>query len=386
VNARTEDGWTPLRGAGTRSLRLHGETHGSVRRLLPQRGGWEQGEEGRARGRCHPAPWGLSSAPMKATTTATTAHHPLVIALLLSFTAFAAAGASAAPRGAAGRSPAALAPADTPSLASRWWEARRPCPAGSALRRDAPAKGAPDQCPQPFCEVWCARPDGQRHGPVTGWYRDSGGRKHHEGTFRDGEKDGRWVAWYLDGGPADDGAWTMGLQDSLWQQWWEGGERYRTMEFRRGEVLALTPYRDGKALPTEHAAVEGKGLAEPHPLVAPEVGAPAAQPPRERTSRDYLEALLAEFPEAYRELSEVTYEYVEEGPFIIAAVRVLAPAAAMARVSEEERKARACRVKQRLGFDCACEAVEVGPATDYAWHSWSDKRVVPVTLRFLLAC
>jgi len=305
---------------------------------------------------------------------------------LVALAALALAPACAPPARSDAASPD-VSPADVPSLSSRWWEEPDACPSGTALRRDAPAPGPPDACGAPFCEVWCARADGVRHGPVTGWYGGRG-EKHHEGMFRDGEKHGRWIVWYLGGGPADDGAWVAGREDGLWTQWWEGGALYRTVEFRDGAVVALTPYRDGQPLPTERATVEGQGLVEPLSTTdTPARDAPPAER-REPTSLDYLEAVLAELPEAYRELSEVTYEYVDvpQGHFAIGAVRVLAPAAAMAGVTAEEREARACRVKQRLGLDCACEQVVIGPAEDYAWHSWPDKRVVPVTVRFLLGC
>lgn len=42
--------------------------------------------------------------------------------------------------------------------------------------------------------------------------------------------------------------------------------------------------------------------------------------------------------------------------------------------------------KHALGLDCACEAVEREPASDYGWHSWPDKRVAPLTLKFHIAC
>ena len=55
-------------------------------------------------------------------------------------------------------------------------------------------------------------------------------------------------------------------------------------------------------------------------------------------------------------------------------------------LSSAELATRACAIKESLGLDCACEEVKLAPAKDYAWHSWPDKRVVPVTIRFMIGC
>lgn len=101
---------------------------------------------------------------------------------------------------------------------------------------------------------------------------------------------------------------------------------------------------------------------------------------------DYLAAVRAVFPDAYAELATVRYEHMGEDQFVIDSVTVLIPEAKVRLFSEAELAARACRAKQQLGLDCACETVELGEAKDYAWHSWPDKRVVPLTLHFYVAC
>ena len=279
----------------------------------------------------------------------------------------------------------------SPRAESRWWQESPPCPEGALLAHSAADIGHPDQCDQPICEVFCARSDGTRHGPTSGWYVGTG-MKHHEGLFWDGAKAGRWLVWYVGGGKSDDGSYRAGDKDGVWKQWWEGGEPYRVAEFVAGKVVTITSFRDGKPLPTEHVEIEGQGLAPPAAtageertgeaesrLVAVEESAHA--PGQGRA----LAAVRGAFPEAYEELATVTY--VRFGPgFAIEAVMVLVPEVAIKTLSTAELAARACAIKKSLGLDCACEEIDLAPAKDYAWHSWPDKRVVPVTVRFAIGC
>jgi len=267
-----------------------------------------------------------------------------------------------------------------PDLASRWWESAGACEEGTLLGRTGADPQRPDDCAEPICEVWCERVDGTRHGRVTGWYVRTG-KKHHEGSYRAGKKHGPWVVWYLGGEMSDHGAYADGEKQGFWTQWWEGGALYREVEFARGKVVAITPYEDGKPMPAEHVEVEGAGLAKPAPAEEPEP--PADEPP---SHADYLGAVRAAFPEAYAELAKVTYESMGEDSFGIDAVTVLIPEVHVQGLSKAELAERACKAKKLVGLDCACETVELAPAQDYAWHSWPDKRVVPLTLKFFVAC
>ncbi len=278
-----------------------------------------------------------------------------------------------------------------PSVESRWWQQSPPCPEGAALAHSADDLTHPDRCDQPICEVFCHRQDGSRHGPSTGWYANTA-MKHHEGLHWAGAKQGRWLVWYLSGDRSDDGSYRDGDKDGVWKQWWEGGEPYRVVEFVAGKVVTVTQFRDGKPLPTEHVEIEGRGLAGPAPppgerrTGAAESGSAVVEESAYSPGQGRaLAAVRESFPEAYPELATVTY--IRFGPgFAIDAVMVLVPEVAVKQLSTAALATRACAIKKSLGLDCACEEVELAPAKDYAWHSWPDKRVVPVTVRFAIGC
>ncbi len=141
----------------------------------------------------------------------------------------------------------------------------------------------------------------------------------------------------------------------------------------------------------DSSAVSARAAAEPPRQPAAEAPAETLTsdlPPCDQgpSHADYLAAVRSVFPDAYAELATVRYEHLGEDNFVIDSVTVLIPEAKVRLIPETELAARACRAKQELGLDCACETVELGDAKDYAWHSWPDKRVVPLTLHFYVAC
>jgi len=106
----------------------------------------------------------------------------------------------------------------------------------------------------------------------------------------------------------------------------------------------------------------------------------------EKTKAELLAATVAAFPGAYEELATVSFESGDDGRFTPSSVTVLIPEAIVRELSATELKAQACVVRQALGWGCDCERVTLGTPSDYAWHSWPDKRVVPLTLHFGLGC
>lgn len=98
-----------------------------------------------------------------------------------------------------------------------------------------------------------------------------------------------------------------------------------------------------------------------------------------------MDAVLAAFPEGYADLASVSFEYTN-GRFGAQSVTILVPEVKVGSLGEAELARRACEAKKALGWGCACEQVEVGAATDYAWSAWPGKRVAPLTLHFFLAC
>jgi len=98
--------------------------------------------------------------------------------------------------------------------------------------------------------------------------------------------------------------------------------------------------------------------------------------------QDIMAAVRHVFPDGYKEFATITYETVGT-TFYPASVTFLLPEKSFdASVSSEKRKNQACKIKQKLDMECACETLEVGPAKDYVWAEWEDKRVVPVTITF----
>ena len=99
------------------------------------------------------------------------------------------------------------------------------CPEGASLR------GAP---PPDSNEVWCARPDGTRHGQHIHW--QSNGRKAFERRYKDGTLHGYWAEWQISGKP-----WTIG-------QYKEGQRHGRWMRWNRDGTVRVTEYDDGTRL------------------------------------------------------------------------------------------------------------------------------------------
>ena len=83
---------------------------------------------------------------------------------------------------------------------SQWWKEPNPCPSGTTLA------GAPG----PSAEIACKKPNGTFHGPYTKlWFN---GSVAYEGAFDDGERDGAWQLFYVDGKPLEDSHWKHGLR------------------------------------------------------------------------------------------------------------------------------------------------------------------------------
>jgi formylglycine-generating enzyme required for sulfatase activity len=63
-----------------------------------------------------------------------------------------------------------------------------PCPANASLVGAGPPAGT---------AIWCARPDGVRHGTFRSWY--ASGSPRMKGQYIDGMRDGDWTVWNIDG-------------------------------------------------------------------------------------------------------------------------------------------------------------------------------------------
>lgn len=89
-----------------------------------------------------------------------------------------------------------------------WWSEAAPCPDGAVLRGAPPPDGR---------DVWCALPDGTRHGPHTAWWPN--GRQHFQRNYAHGRLDGPWQKWRPDGRRWAAGAYREGVRTGRWVEW-----------------------------------------------------------------------------------------------------------------------------------------------------------------------
>jgi hypothetical protein len=176
---------------------------------------------------------------------------------------------------------------------------------------------------------------------------------------------------------------------------WDEGGRLRTQSFIEGDTpiyrRSFSYDEDGRPIREEQESfvpAMGEGSVVRYEYERydelPRKAATAAS--AERSKAELLAATVAAFRGAYVELATVSFESFGEGGFAPASVTVYVPEAIVVRWSEAELKEQACKAKQALRWDCACESVTLGEPQDFAWHSWEDKRVVALTLRFGLGC
>ena len=105
----------------------------------------------------------------------------------------------------------------------------------------------------------------------------------------------------------------------------------------------------------------------------------------EHSHAEVLQAVLEAFPEAYPDLARITYEG-DEQDFFPASIRVFIPEAKLKSLSAEALNVRTCQVKKALRYSCDCESTSQEPAINHAWHSWPDKRVVPLSVILNIGC
>jgi hypothetical protein len=104
---------------------------------------------------------------------------------------------------------------ERPSLrfSSDWWRTEdAQCPGGTVYGGAAPPDGR---------EVWCALPDGTRHGPNTMWWpngRTSIVRSYDRGTLH-----GSMRKWRPDGRRWETGGYEHGVRVGRWVHWGDDG-------------------------------------------------------------------------------------------------------------------------------------------------------------------
>jgi len=87
--------------------------------------------------------------------------------------------------------------------------------------------------------------DGEQDGKWVEWYEN--GQKEEEGTYKDGEQDGKWVEWYENGQKEEEGTYKDGEQDGKWVEWYENGQKEEEGTYKDGEQDGLWTYyrKDG---------------------------------------------------------------------------------------------------------------------------------------------
>jgi antitoxin component YwqK of YwqJK toxin-antitoxin module len=99
------------------------------------------------------------------------------------------------------------------------------CPPGTALAGAAPPAGA---------EVFCARPDGVRHGPAVAFYRD--GRPLSSGQYQAGEPEGAWTWWRESGTRRADGTYRGGRLEGAYHLYHDDGKLYLESHYAGGHL------------------------------------------------------------------------------------------------------------------------------------------------------
>ena len=65
------------------------------------------------------------------------------------------------------------------------------------------------------------------------------GQKEHEGTYKDGKKDGKWTYWHKNGKKKFEGTYKNGKKDGFWIYWYRNGQKKHERTYKNGK-------KDGK--------------------------------------------------------------------------------------------------------------------------------------------
>jgi len=75
--------------------------------------------------------------------------------------------------------------------------------------------------------------DGELDGKATGWYEN--GQKREEGTLKDGELDGKFTQWHENGQKMKEGSYKDGKEDGKVTEWYENGQKYSEFNYKDGK-------------------------------------------------------------------------------------------------------------------------------------------------------
>ena len=75
--------------------------------------------------------------------------------------------------------------------------------------------------------------NGKKHGPASDFHEDSK-QLADQGTMDEGEWNGPWKQWYVDGKLRMEGVYVQGKRDGLWTEYHPKGHKWREGKFRLG--------------------------------------------------------------------------------------------------------------------------------------------------------
>ena len=98
-------------------------------------------------------------------------------------------------------------------------------------------------------------------GPVFSLHKD--GRKHWEGTLKDGKRDGKWTTWYENGKKWSERNYKDGELDGLRTYWYDNGQKESERNYKDGELDGLsTSWYDNGQKESERTYKDGELIEE----------------------------------------------------------------------------------------------------------------------------
>jgi hypothetical protein len=117
-----------------------------------------------------------------------------------------------------------LLPAPGADMPLPWFAQPNPCPDDAGLVGTPPPRGN---------EVWCARPDGAKHGRATKYGKL--GNVVAEGEHRDGHKHGTFTTYHQNGHKATQVEFVDGLENGPVTMWHRNGQKALEGTFEQGK-------------------------------------------------------------------------------------------------------------------------------------------------------
>lgn len=98
-----------------------------------------------------------------------------------------------------------------------------------------------------------------------------------------------------------------------------------------------------------------------------------------------FQVVMSEFPEAYEDFVEISYEKVEDrvNPDVMSFV---IPTKKLEEIDSSDIEMRFERVALKMNDFVGCQWYEIGESETYSWHAWDDKQVTRIYYHFMFGC